>query len=80
MANRKLYEQANEDITALIAETKARKKWEDKQIGQIIDVKPKTVSDHRIKGTFPNMSFFKVLFLADAAGYDLVFRKREVYR
>lgn len=53
-----LYQKAHEDISAIIAETKARKRWEDKDIGMVLDIKAKTVSDHRLKGTFPNMSFF----------------------
>jgi len=75
-----LYQKAHEDISAIIAETKARKRWEDKDIGMVLDIKASSVSDHRLKGTFPNMSFFKVLFLADASGYDIKFVKREAYR
>ena len=41
-----LYQKAHEDISAIIAETKARKRWEDKDIGMVLDIKASSVSDH----------------------------------
>lgn len=70
------YQQAHEDIAAIIAEVKARKKWQDRDIGKILEVKDATVSAHRRRGTFPNMSFGKIILLADVAGYNIKFERK----
>lgn len=83
MAKKNAYQQANEDIAAIIAEAKSRKGWTDKDIGKLIGskgIKAESVKNNRSRGVFPNMRFCDVSVLAEAAGYDVVFRKKEVYR
>lgn len=79
VATKNAYQQANEDIATLIAEVKTRKKWLDKDVGSVMNIRDLTLQYHRSQGTFPNMSFRKILLLADVGGYDIKFVKRETY-
>ena len=77
------YQKEHEDIAAIIAEVKVRKGWTDKEVGKLIGprgIKAGTLKDKRVQKTLPNMRFCDVAVLADAAGYDIKFQKREVYR
>lgn len=74
------YQQAHEDIEAIISEAKVRKKWQDKDIGKVLGVTACTVSRKRTSGILPEIAFSKVSILADAAGYDIQFVKRNAYR
>ncbi len=73
------YQQEHEDISAIIAEAKVRKGWGDKDIGRILGVTACTVSKKRTGKVLPEIPFCKVAILADAAGYDIRFVKRERY-
>ena len=58
MAKKNAYQQANEDIAAIIAEAKSRKGWTDKDIGKLIGskgIKAESVKNNRSRGVFPNM-------------------------
>ncbi len=77
------YQQEHEDIAAIIVEAKSRKGWTDKDIGKLIGpngIEERTVRNNRSMKAFPNMRFCDVSVLADAAGYDIKFVKREMYR
>ena len=76
------YRQAHDNIAAIIAEAKSRKGWTDKDIGKLIGphgIGEGTVRNNRSMKVFPDMRFCDVSVLADAAGYDIRFVKREMY-
>lgn len=80
MAKKTAYQQANEDIAAIIAEAKIRKGWMDRDVGKILSLTACTISRKRSKKELPELSFSGVILLADAAGYDVKFQKREVFK
>lgn len=75
------YQQAHEDINAIIAELKSRKGWTDKEIGKYIGengIKATSVRHKRDQKAFPKIRFCDLSLILDLAGYDIKFVKREI--
>lgn len=83
MIKKTAYQQAHEDINAIIAELKARKGWTDKEVGKLIGengIKGPCVRVKRTNKEFPKIRFCDLSLILDLAGYDIRFVKRDPYR
>ena len=72
-------QQENEEIDVIISEIKTRMKWTDKEVGKLIGITNETLRNKRCRKVLNQIDFNKVAILADAAGYDIKFVKREAY-
>ena len=64
-----------------MAEAKVRKGWTDTDMGKLIGkngMRPESLKNNRSRKILPNMRFCDVMIIADAAGYDVRFQRREV--
>lgn len=81
MAKKNSYQQANEDIVALMVEAKSRNGWSDRELGKLIGEKGITEAALRNKRSMrvlPNMRFCDVMKIAEMSGYDIRFVKRGI--
>lgn len=76
MSKKSPYQQANEDIAVIMAEAKTRQNIRDADIGKLIGLEAITIRNKRSTKTLPTLQFWKVLVLAEAAGYCVRFERK----
>lgn len=65
------YQKSNEDIAVLLGTAKVRQGIKDAELGSRIDVAQSTIRNMKSQKTLPNLPYWKVLMIADMAGYRI---------
>ena len=70
------YQKSSEDIAVMLGEAKVRNGFRDKELCQGIDVPISTIRNMKSQKTLPNLAFWKILLIADLAGYHVRFERK----
>lgn len=76
MAKKNTYQTVGNDIASLICEAKVRQDIRDDTLADRIDVATSTIRNMRSEKRLPNLPFWKVLLIAEMAGYNVRFEKK----
>lgn len=70
------YQKSGEDIAVLISEAKIRQGIHDETLCDRIDVAKSTIRNMKSQKRLPMLPFWKVLLIAEMAGYNVRFEKK----
>lgn len=74
--SRSEYRDTSDRISSMMYEAKLRQGIKDKELGARIDLAPGTLKNMRSQKTTCNISFWKVMLIAQMAGYEVKFERR----
>lgn len=70
------YQKSGEDIAVLISEAKIRQGIHDEGLCGRIDVAKSTIRNMKSQNRLPMLPFWKVLLIAEMAGYNVKFERK----
>ncbi len=73
----KPYSDLNMEIWRIIEDLKYQNRMTDADVGKIIGIQGASLRNKRCSGSLPQMQFAKVAELAQLAGYEIKFERRE---
>ena len=70
------YQKSGEDIAVLISEAKIRQGLIDETLCNRLDIAKSTIRNMKSQKRLPMLPFWKVMLIADMAGYNVKFEKK----
>jgi ribosome-binding protein aMBF1 (putative translation factor) len=70
------YQKSGEDLAVLISEAKIRQGIKDETLCDRLDMAKSTIRNMRSQKRLPMLPFWKVLLIAEMAGYSVRFEKK----